>query len=146
MTRNINMAALFPEIDENETASKVMDFFKVTYPKMRRVAGRNVTDLKSPMISDMPKAAPIGNTTEETIIRRMVAGQVVNQTREAIYHCDNKSSTILKLLYLTDGQYTDEQVWQRIGYEKTQYYYYKKIALLCFADAYLLEDLHCYKK
>lgn len=145
-TQNIDMAALFPEIDENRTASKVMSFLKTVFPRMLRVSGLGITDLKSPVISDMPKGNSTGNPAEETITRRLVADQIVRQTRDAIYHCDVKSNTILELLYLTSGQYGDEQVWEHIGYEKTQYYYYKKIALLSFADAYLLEDLHCYKK
>lgn len=145
-TQKIDMAALFPEIDENKTASRAMRFLKTDFPKMLRISGRSITDLKSPIISDMPKGNSFGNQTEENIARRMVADQIVRQTREAIYHCDAKSKTILELLYLSDDRYGDEQVWEHIGYEKTQYYYYKKMALLSFADAYLLEDLHCYKK
>ena len=145
-TQTIDMAALFPEIDENKTASKVMRFLKTVFPRMLRTSGRSITDLKSPVISDMPKGNSFDNQAEETINRRMVADQIVRQTWDAVYHCDVKSKTILELLYLTSCQYGDEQVWEHIGYEKTQYYYYKKIALLNFADAYLLEDLHCYKK
>ena len=146
MTQKIDMAALFPEIDENKTASAAMRFLKTDFPKMLRFSGRSITDLKSPVITDMPKGNSFVNQAEETVIRRMAANQIVRQTRDAIYHCDVKSKTILELLYLNDNRYGDEQVWERIGYEKTQYYYYKKMALLSFADAYLLEDLHCYKK
>jgi len=146
LTQNIDMAALFPEIDENKTASRAMRFLKTDFPKMLRVSGRSIADLKSPIISDMPKGNSFDNQAEKTIMRRMAADQIVKQTRDAIYHCDVKSKTILELLYLSSVYYGDEQVWEYIGYEKTQYYYYKKMALLSFADAYLLEDLHCYKK
>ena len=92
--QNIDMAALFPEIDENKTASKAMRFLKTDFPKMLRVSGRSITDLKSPIISDMPKGNSFVNQAEETIIRRMAADQIVRQTRDAIYHCDAKSNHI----------------------------------------------------
>jgi ArpU family phage transcriptional regulator len=144
-TQNIDMAALFPEISEKATVNKVIEFFKKTFPRMVRTAGRNITDLKSPVISDMPKGDATGNTAESTITRRMVATQIVEQTRQAISHCDYRSQQIMQMLYLSGSKYYDYQVQEKIGYQETQYFYYKNKALLSFADAYLLDDLHVYK-
>ena len=144
-TQNIDMAALFPEISEKATVNKVIEFFKKTFPRMVRTAGRNITDLKSPVISDMPKGNAVGNAAEATITRRLVATQIVEQTRQAISHCDYRSQQIMQMLYLSSNRYYDYQVQEKIGYQETQYFYYKNKALLSFADAYLLDDLHVYK-
>lgn len=144
-TQTIDMAALFPEISEKATVNKVIEFFKKTFPRMVRTAGQNITDLKSPVISDIPKGNTIGNTAESAITRRMAATQIVEQTRQAISHCDYRSQQIMQMLYLSDSKYYDYQVQEKIGYQETQYFYYKNRALLSFADAYLLDDLHVYK-
>lgn len=144
-TQNVDMMALFPEIDKKATIKKVNHFLKVTLPQMVRISGRSMTDLQSPRIDGMPKAKAAGNGAELTITRHLVAEQIVEQALQAVSHCDQVSQRILQLLYLSGSKYYDYQVKDKIGYQETQYYYYKNRALLSFADAYLLDDLHVYK-
>lgn len=144
-TQNVDMMALFPEIDKKATIKKVNHFLKVTLPRMVRMAGHSMTDLQSPKLDGMPKSKPSSNVAETTITRHLVAEQVVQQTLQAVSHCSQISQQILKPLYLSGSRYYDYQVRDKIGYQETQYYYYKNKALLSFADAYLLDDLHVYK-
>lgn len=144
-TQNVDMMALFPEIDKKATIKKVNHFLKVTLPQMVRISGRSMTDLQSPIIDGMPKAKATGNVAEATITRHLVAEQIVQQSVRAISHCSQVSQQILKPLYLSGNRYYDYQVRNKIGYQETQYYYYKNKALLSFADAYLLDDLHVYR-
>ena len=143
--QNIDMAALFPEIDEKATVNKVIQFFKKTFPRMVRTSGQNITDIKSPVITDMPKGNSVGNAAESAIMRQLFAAQIVEQTRQAVSHCDYRSQQIMQMLYLSSRHYYDYQVQEKIGYQETQYFYYKNKALLSFADAYLLDDLHIYR-
>jgi ArpU family phage transcriptional regulator len=137
---------LFPEVDEHETVQNVVYFFTKEFPKMLRMSGHGFADLQSPIISDMPKGESSSNKAEKMIVRRLQAEQVVKRTQQAVAHCDSISAKIISLLYLEPGVRYDYQVWTQIGYQERRYRYYKNRALLMFADAYLLDDLHIYLK
>lgn len=140
------MGSLFPEIDEEATIEKVMAFFKVTFPRMVRMSGRAIDDLQSPAITDMPKAQSVDNKVESRIAARLEAEQGVIRTIQALNGCDMISREIIHKLYITSRPKYDYQVRDQIGYEKTRFQFYKNRALLFFADAYLLDDLHTYKQ
>lgn len=146
MTETTDNLSLFPEVDEQATIKKVTSFFKVTFPKMVRYSGRSVSDLQSPVISDMPGAKSVDNTADKRIVRRLMAESVVAQTLKALNACDSISQTIIRKLYLNDRKMYDYQVWESIGYQERRYYYYKNRALLTFADCYLLDDLHQFQE
>lgn len=146
--------SLFPTIDRSKTIAHCKHFLAVTFPSMIRRSGMNepsqteyeemISGLKSPSMDGMPKAASAENHQDVTIIRRLYAQQVVKRTVEAISHCDQKSKEVLSQLYL--DHFTDTMCWMNIGYSKSQYFdQIKPEALLQFADAYLLDDLHIYE-
>ena len=138
--------SLWPELNEKVTINNVANFFKRTLPKMVRYSGRNITDLKSPTITDMPRGKTVGNVAETTIARRLYAESVVKQTIKALNSCDNISREIITRLYFTNEKVGDKKVWQTSGYQERRYYYYKNRAMLMFADSYLLDDLHVFEK
>lgn len=141
----MNMGTLFPEVDEKATIQNVTHFLAVTLPKMVRVSGQSMTDLKSPTYDGMPKAQPSGNSTDARIVRRLYAEQVVHQTIEAIHHCSDTSRTILDSLYLRGD--TDTMCLMYSGYSESSYFHVRKPrALLEFADCYMLGDLHIFEK
>lgn len=142
MTETTDNLSLFPEVDEQATIKKVTSFFKVTFPKMVRYSGRSITNLQSPVISDMPGVKNVENKADRRIVQRLTAENVVEQTMKALNVCDSISQTIIKKLYLSDHRVYDFQIWKEIGYQERRYYYYKNRALLAFADYYMLDDLH----
>ncbi|WGI18569.1 ArpU family phage packaging/lysis transcriptional regulator [Latilactobacillus sakei] len=135
---------LFPQVDEKATINKVKHFFKVTLPSMERHSHKDVSGMKSPVISDMPRGGSVGNQQEETITRRIYAGQVVDECRKAIECCDAISQQILWSVYVKDNTVMGTQL--ESGYGETRFRYYKNRACLQFADAFMLEDLHVFQK
>jgi len=110
---------------------------------MIRTSGQDITGLKSPSMDGMPKAPGFNNNADSTIVRRVTAEQIVKRTIEAIGHCDNTSKDVLSYLYLDN--YTDTMCYMDLGYSESYYFHkVKPAALLEFADAYLLDDLHIY--
>lgn len=133
---------LFPELDKRETAKNVNKFLRTEFPSCVRIAGTVMSELQSPNYSGMPKGSPIGNPAESTIVRRTNAKMVVDATMNAMGCCDVTSQRILRLCYIS--QYEDEIVQEKIGYQRTRFYYYKNEALRQFADCYKLDDLNIY--
>lgn len=142
---DMDMGTLFPVVDVKATLQNVTHFLAVTLPKMVRVSGQSMTDLKSPSYDGMPKAQPSGNSTDARIVRRLYAEQVVKRTIEAMNRCDKDCQRILDMLYLKG--YSDTMCFSDIGYSDSSYFHdWKPKALLQFADCYLLDDLHIFEK
>lgn len=131
---------LLDDIDYKATEANVKHFLTRIYPRAKRMAGKDLSNIQSPQITDMPKATPAGNPLEQRIIQRAYAQQVVKATVDAIYRCDAFSREVLDLLYLQG--YSDSACYMAIGYQRSQYF--KRIkpkALRQFAEAYALDDL-----
>ncbi|WP_252903782.1 ArpU family phage packaging/lysis transcriptional regulator [Secundilactobacillus oryzae] len=112
---------------------------------MVRNSGRSISDLKAVEMDGMPKSPSSENTADRRIVQRLFAEQVVKRTIEAFSHVSDRSKQVLSMLYIEE--FTDGMCYRAIGYEKTQYFdKVKPHALLEFADAYLLDDLHIYKE
>lgn len=140
----ISMNSLFPEVDEKATAQNVSKFLSRTLPKMVRVSGQSLSELRSPSYDGMPKGKG-GGDPDARIVRRLYAEQVVRRSIEAMSHCDRDCQKILDLLYLEE--YSDTMCYMAIGYSESSYFHdWKPRALLQFADCYLLEDLHVFKE
>lgn len=136
---------LFPEVDKEATIKNCKYHLTRILPKMIRASGESINQLRSPSMDGMPRPSSISNNADITIVRRVYAQQVVKRTIEAISHCDEKSKEVLDMLYLQN--YTDTMCYMSIGYSRGHYFdHVKPAALLQFADAYLLDDLHIYKE
>jgi len=141
----MDMGTLFPVVDAKATIQNVTHFLAVTLPKMVRVSGQSMTDLKSPTYDGMPKAMPAGNAAEARIVRRLYAEQIVKRTVVAIKHCSQDSQSILSSLYLQGD--TDTMCFMELGFSESSYFHVRKPqALLEFADCYMLDDLHIFEK
>lgn len=134
------MDELFPQVDEKKTVAKVKHFLKHSLPKMQRYSHKDISGIKPPIITDMPRGGSVGNKVEETITQRLYAGQVVERSREAIACCDAISRQILWAVYVKENTITAAQL--ESGYGETRFRYYKNRACLQFADAFMVEDLH----
>lgn len=142
--RDMDYSSLFPEVDEKKTIANVKRFLSVELPRMERVSHQDITCLKSPVVSDLPKAPASNNKAETTIYRKLYAEQVVWRTSEAIDGCDHISQVLLKRLFADKSAIYDYQLMNELGYGNDRYYFYKNRACLQFADTYLLDDLHTY--
>ncbi|WP_239064541.1 ArpU family phage packaging/lysis transcriptional regulator [Levilactobacillus sp. 244-2] len=141
----MSMGSLFPEVDERSTVQNVTHFLAVMLPKMVRVSGQSMSELRSPSYDGMPKSQPSGNATDARIVRRLYAEQVVKRTLEAIKHCDKDCRNILDELYLQE--LSDTMCFMDLGLSESSYFHvWKPKALLQFADCYMLDDLHIFKK
>ena len=135
---------IFPPIDRDKTIKQVRNFLDKKLPQAVRASGHSVTDLKSPSMDGMPKSASVGNSIEDRITRRLYAEEIVKQTIQAMTCCDHECQEILDRLYLQG--YSDTMCYMDIGYSKTQYFSrWKPLAMLQFAQSYLLEDLNVYQ-
>jgi len=142
---NMNMGSLFPEVDVGATLQNVTHFLSVVLPKMVRISGQSMSDLKSPSYDGMPKSQPSGNATDSRIVRRLYAEEVVKQTIQAIKHCDKDCQNILDEIYLQE--LSDTMCFMDLGFSESSYFHvWKPKALLQFADCYMLDDLHIFKK
>ena len=140
------MDDLFPQVDEKATVNKVKHFLKHTLPQMQRYSHKDISGIKSPIITDMPKGGSVGNQAEETITQRVYAGQVVDSVLVALKSCDAISRRLLIDVYIGKAKSPDYLMMETLGYEKTRYQFYKNRACLQFADSFMIEDLHVFKK
>lgn len=140
------MDELFPQVDEKKTVSKVKHFLKHSLPKMQRYSHKDISGIKSPIITDMPKGGSVNNQMEETITQRVYAEQVINSVVAALKSCDTISRKLLIDVYVGKSKMPDYLEMEALGYEKTRYQFYKNRACLQFADSFMIEDLHVFKK
>lgn len=138
---NVTMNDIFPKVDKQATCHKVASFLKWTLPRMVRIAGKSLTDLRSPNFDGMPKAPASGNSNDARIVQKLYAQEVIKETVKAISHCDKDCREVLDMLYLQN--YSDTMCYMAIGYSKSSFSHDKKPeALLQFADCYMFEELH----
>lgn len=140
------MDELFPQVDEKATVNKVKHFLKRTLPQMQRYSHKDISGIKSPIITDMPKGGSVGNQAEETITQRVYAEQVINSVVAALKSCDVVSRKLLIDVYVGKSKVPDYLEMESLGYEKTRYQFYKNRACLQFADSFMIADLHVFKK
>jgi len=141
-----SMDELFPQVDEKATVTKVKHFLKHTLPQMQRYSHKDISGIKSPIITDMPRGGSIGNQAEEAITQIVYAEQVVDNVLAALKSCDTISRLLLIDVYIGEAKMPDNLMMEALGYEKTRYQFYKNRACLQFADSFMIEDLHVFKK
>lgn len=140
------MDELFPQVDEKKTVAKVKHFLKHSLPQMQRYSHKDISGIKSPIITDMPKGGSVGNQAEETITQRVYAEQVIDNVVVALKSCDAISRKLLIDIYVGNSKMPDYLEMEALGYEKTRYQFYKNRACLQFADSFMTDDLHVFKK
>lgn len=122
------------DIDDQATASKVRKFLTKDLDKYLALAGAQRENLKSPSITGMPKAAPVGNATEDHFLDVIIAEATIDCVKRAIANCTFTSRDILTLCYL--DCLTDWKVAQRLDYSPSRYNDLKRKALCEFAGRY----------
>lgn len=107
------------------------------YRRLQRIAGKSVIDLKSPIISDMPKAQSVSCVS--AIDKKLDAEIKRDEIARAIASLSIRHRLILYYAYCTVEKYTINEIAAKIGdgmYHERTIDRDKSDALLCFAEAY----------
>ncbi|WP_169922443.1 ArpU family phage packaging/lysis transcriptional regulator [Lactobacillus terrae] len=135
---------IFNNVDVEKTENNVRNYFSNKFPQLVMKAGYSMSQLKSPVIDDMPSSTPYGNTVEKQLVAYIDARLVVIETIVAIDRCPIKYQRLLRLKYI--DELPNYIIMERLGYEKTQYYENTKKAYIWFANSFeRTMDLHVYK-
>ena len=62
------MIKLLKEVDFRQTKANARNVLK-NFRRLERIAGRSLIDLKSPIITDMPKSQSHGNKAEDALVQ-----------------------------------------------------------------------------
>ncbi|GKT04448.1 hypothetical protein OKN36_19840 [Furfurilactobacillus sp. OKN36] len=110
--------------------------------RLMRQAGKRMSELKSPVFDAQPKAPSFVNGVEERMVKRIDAEEELREILLAIQLCDNKSKQILFDLYVDPAEYSDVQTMTHLGYQSSRYAFYKRRALLRFAEGYKQGEIY----
>lgn len=105
------------------------------YRRLARAAGKPLSDLKSPAITDMPKGGPT-KLPDEKIIERLDAREAVLKIEQTLDCMDPINAQIIYLSYMTLTYYTFDGVAMAISMGRTTLKRHKKEALLEFSSYY----------
>lgn len=132
------------EIDEVATRKNVKKFFEKIFPRLVMLSGLDSTQLKSPIVTDMPTNKTVENSNEEKIINMLEAQRIVKEVIKSMKCVRGHGSTILFDIYVLEA--SNVKTAMKIGFGQANYYRLKRKALLDFADAFMYEkDFHVYK-
>lgn len=133
-TRINELESLIESIDEPtsiENARKCLS----KYRQLARMAGKPLTDLQSPAITDMPTGGP-RVLAEDKIIKRLDAKNAIDSIEYALYKMDPLNAQIIYLSYTSRTYHTMEGVALLTNMSMTTLKRHKKEALLEFAEYY----------
>lgn len=138
---------LLPEYDEIKCRSNVRPILK-QYRRLARIAGRPLTDLKSPIISDMPKSTSYGNNHEKKSATVISAKMEVEEIDRAVKNLSQECFQVIYYTYLSKEEYTNLEiadiVFGTLNANKTVERR-QKDGLLQFCESYRHGQLLAYK-
>ncbi|WP_179395042.1 ArpU family phage packaging/lysis transcriptional regulator [Lacticaseibacillus absianus] len=127
---------LVPDIDEQASRDKARDVLR-DFRRVARMAGRPLVDIKSPTVSDMPKATPFGNQTESKLTETFDARQSIDTIIRAMALLPAQSYWVLYYSYCTPEELSQYEIQVRMNTTSDNVVdYLKRKALLEFAEAY----------
>lgn len=126
---------LLPEVDIKRTKANARRTLK-SYRRLERIVGRASIDIKSPVITDLPKVPTYGNRVEDAIIQLADAEMEMNAIITALMKLSLISRQILHYSYCSRDMFTNYKISREIGYSERSVERMKSIALIEFAEAY----------
>lgn len=127
---------LLPAINKGKTRENARDVLK-QYRKLNRIAGRSPVDLKSPIITDMPKARVAANGPQDAFLEFMDAEAERNAIVAALMALPLISRQVLYYSYCDCDRHTNYEIGILVGhYSDKNIEKLKAIALIEFAEAY----------
>lgn len=131
---------LLREVDFKQTRCNARDVLK-NFRRLERMAGRSLIDIKSPIITDMPKAPKHGNKAEDAIIQMMD----IEAERDAILAALMISRQILYYSFCVPDSFSNYRISREVGYSERSIQRMKSEALIEFAEAYKHGKIIAYK-
>ena len=135
---------LLPEVDIKRTKANARRTLK-SYRRLERIVGRASIDIKSPVITDLPKVLTYGNRVEDAIIQLADAEMEMNAIITALMKLSLISRQILHYSYCSRDMFTNYKISREIGYSERSVERMKSIALVEFAEAYKNGKLIAYR-
>lgn len=135
---------LLRDVDFNQTRKNAVNTLK-NYRRLQRITGKSKIDIKSPIITDMPKAPSHGNKTEEALIQHVDAEGELNAIVAGLMSLSLTSRAVLYYSFCDKERWTNDLIGMEIGYSERQVRRVKDDALVEFAEAYKKGSLIAYK-
>ena len=135
---------LLQEVDIKKTKANARRTLK-NYRRLERIVGRSSIDIKSPIISDMPRIPTHGNKIEDAIVQLADAEVEINAIITALMKLSLISRQILHYSYCSRDMFTNYKISREIGYSERSVERMKSIALIEFAEAYRNGKLIAYR-
>ena len=135
---------LLREVDIKKTKANARRTLK-NYRRLERIVGRSSIDIKSPIISDMPRIPTHGNKIEDAIVQLADAEVEINSIITALMKLSLISRQILHYSYCSREIFTNYKISREIGYSERSVERMKSIALVEFAEAYRNGKLIAYR-
>ncbi|EGP4701857.1 ArpU family phage packaging/lysis transcriptional regulator [Enterococcus lactis] len=135
---------LLREVDFKQTRCNARDVLK-NFRRLERMAGRSLIDIKSPIITDMPKAPKHGNKAEDAIIQMMDIEAERDAILAALMSLGITSRQVLYYRYCAPDGYSNYKIGREIGYSERSVERLMSEALIEFAEAYKKGRLIAYR-
>lgn len=137
------MDLLVQELNERVTRTNAKKVLRL-YKKLERQTGKSF-NLRSPVLSDMPKGPFNGAVLEDRLIRQMDAERECLEILRAIELLEEREMKIIQLAYISATQYTNYKIGQELQYSERTIERFKSGALIQFAYAYKNGELLVWK-
>lgn len=136
---------LVPKINRKQTKLNARKVLKQTR-KLARMAGRPIVDLKSPVITDMPRGGNLDNMIELTIVNRTTADNELKAIERALGSLCFINRQILYYSYCDVEYHSNYEISLLVGgYSEKNIERLKSNALVEFAEAYKNGELLRYE-
>lgn len=135
---------LLRDVDFNQTRKNAVNTLK-NYRRLQRITGRSKIDIKSPIITDMPKSPSQGNKAEDALLQHINAEGELNAIIAGLMSLSLTSRAVLYYSFCDKERWTNDLIGMEIGYSKRQVERLKSEALIEFAEAYKKGKLITYK-
>lgn len=134
---------LLKEVDFRATRQNARNVLK-NYRRLERIAGRSKIDVRSPIITDMPRCEG-GNKAEDAIIQMMDAEAERDAIVAALLALGLASRQILHYSFCLPDQFSNVRIASEMGYSVRQIERMKSDALVEFAESYRRGKLIAYR-
>jgi ArpU family phage transcriptional regulator len=129
---------LLPKINEKATINNVKRFFESDVERIARIAHEDISGLKSPSISDMPRSPLHDNLVDQRLNKQIEARILFGKIKLAITYIKYPYRQILETRYVDGINWLD--MGSKFQYSPRQLMRKRDQAFLYFADAF--EDVH----
>ncbi|RBS10907.1 ArpU family phage transcriptional regulator [Enterococcus sp. DIV0836a] len=139
------MIQLLKEVDFSKTRANARAVLK-NFRRLDRIAGRSLVDLRSSVITDMPRNQKYGNKSEDALIQMMDVEAERDAILIALMSLSLISRQVLHYSFCDVEKHPNWEIGQLIrGYGEKNVEKLKSNALIEFAEAYKHGTLIVYK-